>query len=160
MAGRSWWQRLIVGYNRDRQTDVFESIRPDPTKVAAPALSVVPWFAGVGAFALLGTVAYFLARRRRRRARPAATIQPVYARLLRLLARKRLVPKSGQTPREFAAAAGSALRLNAATASQADAPVAVVNEYYRVHFGGQPLSADEAAALDRRLKDLATVLRR
>ena len=70
-----------------------------------------------------------------------------------------LEPQTGQTPREFGATAGVALRSRSAAAALADLPATAAELLYRVRFGGRPLSEEEQAALGGRLDALALALR-
>ena len=85
-----------------------------------------------------------------RRAEPPA----FYVRLESLLARLQLRRRSGQTPRELAAAAGTILNKLPAGAASAALPQKVVEAYYRVRFGGAALDKEETAAIEHALAQL------
>ena len=74
-----------------------------------------------------------------------------YARALRVLARRSLAPKAGETAREFAGRAPAAL--------WAPPLAQLTGAYERVRFGGAALAPDEAAAVDAALADLALAVR-
>jgi hypothetical protein len=94
-------------------------------------------------------------RRRRAPGRRGARV-PFYGRLLDVLAKAHgLRPLPAQTPREFADQAGRLLREKDATAAVADVPARVAELFYRVAYGGRPLTDDEARAVERGLDALA-----
>jgi hypothetical protein len=153
--GVKFWRDLIVGYNAEFQADLMDFL-----KTAGPAegLKIIAVLAGVSALVWAGKRLW---RRRRRRAYILNGEQEsFYGRLLGLLARYAgLEPVPGQTPREFGAAAGAALRGRPATVALADLPAAAAELFYRVRFGARPLSEAESASLDARLSELAGALR-
>ena len=82
----------------------------------------------------------------------------VYARLLALLARRAsLRPRTGQTPREFAAEARRLLLSLPTAAALADLPDRIVDLLYRVRYGGETSAEVEGAAAGARLDRLAAV---
>ncbi len=91
----------------------------------------------------------------------AATVtEPFYQRLLQLLAWHRgLEPQPAQTPREFGAAVGQVLEAEPKTQRVAALPGWIVELYYRVRFGGQPLAANERTAVEGRLEELRAGLK-
>jgi transglutaminase-like putative cysteine protease len=120
--------------------------------------------AAVISLGLLG--AALVARRWWRRGRaaaaePADPAPAFYRRFLDLAARHLgLRPQGGQTPTEFAAAAGARLRAAPATHDLADLPGEAAALYYQVRYGGRPLDAAAWGALDARLDRLAASLGR
>src|SRR5207248_1466184 len=64
-----------------------------------------------------------------------------------------------QTPREFAHAAGDALRRRPGTAPAADVPARVVGLLYRARYGRQPPTEAEARDADALLQNLRDALR-
>jgi hypothetical protein len=82
-----------------------------------------------------------------------------YDRLERILARHGLVRGRGQTPLEFALAAGAQMVADAAMRPHATLPRRIVEAYYRVRFGRQALDAHEAETIEGQLVRLADVLR-
>jgi hypothetical protein len=149
-SGRQMWQSLIVEYNADLQADLMVRLKAVALRLGLVLAGVVALSAGVLVWR----------RRRRRTARPRRGADSFYGKLLALLARHaRLEPQAGQTPREFADTAGAALRGREATAVLADLPAAVAELFYRVRFGGRPLSEAEHTAVDARLEALAAALR-
>src|SRR5436305_13987019 len=93
--------------------------------------------------------------RRFRRKAPADRQDPAtafYRRLLGVLARHLGArPQGGQTPSEFAAAAGQRLRAAPATAALAGLPADTAVYYYRVRYGRRPLNDAERRSLDGQL---------
>ena len=134
-----WWQTLIVDYNADEQADLWDIVRPGRRLFAARKIGSLLL---TGLTALLGLV---LLRRLLRRGWPsggrAADVEAFYGRLLALLARHAaLRPQSGQTPREFAKKARQLFEGRPGWTALADLPDLVIELYYRVRFGGRPLT--------------------
>jgi hypothetical protein len=151
------WRTLIVDYNAEEQADLWTSLRPGKrlhtlAKIAGRSLLVLAGLLG------LGLVHRLL---RRRVARPRLSgVAAMHARLVALLARHiSLRPAPGQTPREFAEAAGQALQAQPGLASLAELPGRVVTLFYRVRFGGQTLREPEGRACHADLDRLAAALR-
>jgi transglutaminase-like putative cysteine protease len=153
------WQELIIEYNADQQASLWDGLksgRPLPALVRLGLLLLsLP--------AVL--LAFFLLRRLARRRRPAgpgsAESVGFYARLLALLAKYTSTrPGSGQTPREFGESARQWLQTRPALAGLAHLPGRVVEQFYRVRFGGRPLDASESQSLGADLDRLAEALRR
>ena len=92
----------------------------------------------------------------RRAAVPAAT---GYDRLLGLLARHaQLQPRIGETPRKFARQGQRFLLSIPAAQPFADLPDDIVEQLYRVRFGGRTLTEDDAHRIAARLNLLAAAL--
>jgi hypothetical protein len=152
--GEAFWHDLIVEYNADQQAELWEhlqaSLRPSilAAGLSACAAALVAWL--------------LLRMRRTRRAAPGRASLPAaafHARLLALLGRHlNLTPEPGQTPREFAAAVRIPLLTAGLPADLAILPIRVADLFYRVRFGGQPLTGDEGRDLDARIDDLAVAL--
>ena len=158
-----FWKRLVVNYNADRQADVWGLLVPGkgPSRLLDAAARGWPWVAAglLGVAALLSVWRFLPPRGVRRRGAPATGLL-LYARLLRILARRaRLRPGRAQTPREFGEAAASCLRGDTSTASLSDVPTRVVDLLYRVRFGGELADEAETQALGERLERLAAALR-
>jgi hypothetical protein len=81
-----------------------------------------------------------------------------YERLEALLRRQGLVRQSGQTQREFAAAAGGRLADVPHLQAVAGIPRRVAEAFYRVRFGGPPLDNREEQAVEQALRDLEAAL--
>jgi transglutaminase-like putative cysteine protease len=155
---QQWWQELIVDYNADQQADLWDNLRP------GRHLSGLRKFGGLLLAGLTGLLALVLLRRlvRRRRAAAgcAAGVEAFYGRLLALLAQHAaLRPRFGQTPREFGERARQLLQTRPRWSVLADLPSCVIEQFYRVRFGGQPLSAPESQAMVAELERMAEVLR-
>ncbi len=153
-----WWQTLIVDYNADEQADLWDIVRPGRRLFAARKIGSLLL---TGLTALLGLV---LLRRLLRRGWPsgarAADVEAFYGRLLALLARHAaLRPQSGQTPREFAKKARQLFEGRPGWTALADLPDLVIELYYRVRFGGRPLTEPESRTIGAELDRLAEVLR-
>ncbi len=152
--GQDVWQGLIVGYNANQQADLWEGLPSGRLLLRLEALAL-----GALALALLTWAGLGLRRRRRGRSALPTSVPAFYARLLKLLARRaRLRPTVGQTPRELAAAAETALALGAA-AALANVPGRIVELLYRVRFGGQALDEAEAREVETRLDEMAAALK-
>jgi transglutaminase-like putative cysteine protease len=153
-ALRMSWSRYVVSFSVHDQLAAAESLRrttvtwsaagarwPDWRELPRPLLAVLA----------LGLVLAFTVGWRRRRAVPAAGVVAMpdfYARTLRLLARRRLVPDVPETARELAARAAAA---------GLGAPVATLTSAYeRVRFGGAALTPPEAEAVAAALTVLAS----
>ncbi|HUG90444.1 MAG TPA: DUF3488 and transglutaminase-like domain-containing protein [Planctomycetaceae bacterium] len=81
-----------------------------------------------------------------------------YERFRRLCERQGLVRAAPQTQREFAEFVSSRLRPVLAAAALEDLPERLVELFYRVRFGEQPLDRHSESQLDRRLSDLEQAL--
>jgi transglutaminase-like putative cysteine protease/membrane protein implicated in regulation of membrane protease activity len=157
---RQMWQTLIVDYNADEQADLWDTLRSGQRFAA-------PWKLGFAVLTVTAFAVGVLVLRRRSQRRPtcgpageppAATA--FYQRLLRILARRAsLRPSYGQTPREYGEAARVMLQGRPDLARLAELPVRVVDLFYRVRFGGKPLSDGERRALEAELERLAEALR-
>ena len=77
--------------------------------------------------------------RRRGAASRARSGVEFYRHFEHVLSRHGLLRAAGQTPREFALAAGAQLVRRSGRAELAPLAVEVVEAFYRVRFGGQPL---------------------
>jgi hypothetical protein len=153
-GGLALWQDLVVDYNADRQADVWEAIAPS-RRTRGLLLGGMPILVGGLGVVLVAWRFPRLRRLLRRRASKAGLhggVVPFYARLLALLDRHLgLRPPLSQTPREFADAVKPALRERPDTEALAELPSRTVGLFYRVRFGGRPLTADEAREVDARL---------
>ncbi|HKI35906.1 MAG TPA: transglutaminaseTgpA domain-containing protein [Gemmataceae bacterium] len=161
-ASAALWRDYIVEYNPNTQGNVVLGALSDSFAGTEESLPNSP-AAGllVGAAVALGAVALgagclvWFKRRRPARARHVSRV-PFYARLLDVLARRHgLRPLPAQTAREFAAEAGRILREQPATAGLAELPARLAELFYRVAYGGRPLTDDEAHAVQRELDALA-----
>jgi hypothetical protein len=157
-SGEWLWRELIIDYNAEHQANVFETLASGGERGAwldaARGLSI--------AAAVLGGVGISLMilwhfRRFRSGTRPVVGTS-FYARLVTLLTRHlHLEPQPSQTPCEYSDAAREVLRATAA-ADMADVPRRLVVLYYRVRYGGRPLSAEEGGAVEAELDQLAAAL--
>jgi Domain of unknown function (DUF4129) len=93
--------------------------------------------------------------------RPIALSPPLWlSRLFVLTARHLGVePETGQTPRETASIAASALRNHATAAPLAEFPGRLVELYYRFRFGERSLSDEEQHAIEHEMSQLEAALR-
>jgi protein-glutamine gamma-glutamyltransferase len=115
--------------------------------------------------ALLGLIGFFLWRRGRklwrllaakrgnRRRGPRIEVE-FYRRLEHLLAKNGLSRPLGQTPREFAFAAGQWLAAETGQHRLLPLPNRIVDAYYRVRFGRLPLEAGHSHEIDQILKEM------
>lgn len=92
------------------------------------------------------------------RFRPGRTEIAFQRRLEELLATYRPARGAGETQREYALASAAQLRLSPTTEAVARVPLAVVQAFYRVRFGGTPLDSREAEAVEQGLDELAAAL--
>ncbi len=131
----------------------------------------INWRAGVVAFiaqlllVILFRLTLRLVRRWRRPAKtPAAVARhfvevPFYQRLERLLAARGLNRPVTQTHYDFAVAAGAMLADDPATRGAAFAPRRVVQAFYQVRFGRQPLDTQDTQAVEQALDSLEAALK-
>jgi protein-glutamine gamma-glutamyltransferase len=150
------WHRHVVSFSLHDQLAVVEAVRRGTWGWSTAALSPSAWSAGSRARAagasvvLVALVALWLAARRGP-AVPAAVVPAFYARALRVLARRGLVPGPGETAREFAG--------RAPAAAWAPPLAHLTGVYERVRFGGAVLTPAESADVDAALGALTTALR-
>jgi len=76
-----------------------------------------------------------------------------------LLAGRGIVRAENQTQREFASAAGGQLAESGGVKQIASLPRSIAESFYRVRFGGQPLTAAEAVRVESALRELEAALR-
>jgi len=148
------WYRYVVSFSLYDQLAVVETVRRSTLNWSTAALRPGAWRPGtrLAAAGLALVVALVVAVGWQRRRVGAGTGMPIfYARALRTLARRRLVPGVGETAREFGA------RVSAAAWA---APLAhITGAYERVRFGGAALAPEEIAAVDAALASLALAVR-
>jgi transglutaminase-like putative cysteine protease len=144
-ALRLRWYRYIVSWSLIDQLRAATTVQRAASRWSAWSVEPPDW-AGVPRLALvplaLAAVAavVVLSRRGARRVMAASTAPPAfYARALRALARRGLVPAPGETAREFARRAGEA------APACAPALERLTGVYERVRFGARTLTAAEAA---------------
>jgi transglutaminase-like putative cysteine protease len=145
-SGEALWRELVVEFSAADQADLW--------------LGLARQVATRGGWLLLaaGLVGLLWAGARLRRSREAPGPAGAHARLVRILTRRTpLRPQLGQTPREFAGAAGAYLAGKAPEV--ADVPDLVVEAFYRARYGGRPPSPEAARALTARVDALAAALR-
>jgi transglutaminase-like putative cysteine protease len=151
--GGEVWKAMVLDYDAEQQANVWDSVTTARglAVLAAGALTLT-------AVALAVLLGFPLLRRRRKRFATAASF---YGRMVALLTRHaRLEPQPAQTPREYGEEAGRLLRGRPAAAALADLPARLAELFYRVRFGGRPLSQLEAHAVESELDQLAAALRR
>ncbi len=85
---------------------------------------------------------------------PRASSNEIYGRLERVLARHGYRRAAGQTPYEFALAAGGDLAERGGCTPLAALPRRVVEAFYRVRFGRHPLDSAEVQAVEHALSAL------
>ena len=153
-ALRLRWYRYVINWSLQDQLVAAVAVqRTASTWTAWPRwapswreLPRGPLAAAATALLLLTAVGWW--RWARGRAVPPAAVPAFYARALRLLARRGLIPAAGETAREFAARARG-------QAPACGAPLARLTEgYERVRFGGAHLDVREIAELDGCLSSL------
>lgn len=94
----------------------------------------------------------------RNAASPIRTETALFQRLESLLARYDFHRPEGQTPREFAQAAGGLLARSPATRPVAELPLGVVDSFYRLRFAGRGLDRPELETLEHSLAQLAAAI--
>jgi transglutaminase-like putative cysteine protease len=171
--GQAFWSNFILNYNTGQQAGAVQTLgrmvlaaRPYLTG-RSRFLSLEWWLRAVADVAVVaGAVValVFLRRRLRwrwnRRPRQPLVGGGFYQRMLAVLARHcRLAPAAAQTPREFGASAGAALRVQTGNAALAQVPAQVAALFYRVRYGHRPLSVGEQVEVDGQIDDLARTLR-
>jgi transglutaminase-like putative cysteine protease len=159
-----WWRVLIVEYDGDQQADLWDTLISGRSLSVLGKLGLVACAAG-----FVAAVWLFLRRLRRSshtlRFHADEVIYPpsdiaIYPRLVRILARyTSLRPIFGQTPREYGAAVQVFLQTRPALAALADLPMRVVELFYRVRFGGQPLNEGERRQINAEINRFSRKLR-
>jgi hypothetical protein len=146
LSDPQWWQsqwqaaceRLAIRSGAGRWAALVAAIAATVAAIAAAVWGVYRW------------------RRRRRRASLTAPRRGVPAaaffhRLERLLARRGVVRRPGQTHYEFARRAGRELAARGSDAQAVAAPEALAAAFYQVRFGRLPLDAAQAQAVEQAL---------
>jgi transglutaminase-like putative cysteine protease len=161
---QGWWDRLFA-----RARDLFDEYiaRYSTERRERALLAILDWVSRPGVLAGFAGVVVLAggvrALRRQRRSQSVVVVPPEPARwfdrLLALLAAHRFRPGDGETPREFAARVGDALRSRSETARVAGIPAEWVEAYYEARFGGVPLPDDRKERLEARFVELATALK-
>ena len=82
-----------------------------------------------------------------------------YRRFEAVLARRGILRVAGQTQREFATVAATRLGLGGNDSQLPRPPDVIVDAFYRVRFGGQPLDSLQAQAVEHAIKELAEMAR-
>lgn len=167
-AGRfclQWWRELIVEYNGDEQADLWDTMMSVSTLtfVLNCLLAAAVCVAGILVWRFLPRLSLprNLFRSWLPRNRPGDfSGAGIYPRLVAILTRYvSLQPRFDQTPREYGAEAQAILQTRPALAVLADLPKRVVELFYRVRYGNQPLSQGERQRMEGELNRLAEVLR-
>lgn len=173
-----WWENTrqgVAGFFRTFVVE-YDADRQERTRYA---VSQVDWWSSgrrvvlgpkgddwlrATEIGLVGIAVVFGVRRSfgRRRAAERRSVDPatvLFQRMVASLGRGLgLNMRTGQTPSEFAFAAGERLRSTPATAEVADFPAAVAALYYRSRFGNRPPEADERQRIESDLGRLETML--
>ncbi|MEX0866345.1 MAG: DUF3488 and transglutaminase-like domain-containing protein [Pirellulales bacterium] len=97
------------------------------------------------------------ARRNSPEARRARTVE-FYHRLESVLARQGIVREPYQTQQEFALSAGGRMADVPQLVPLASLPRKIVEAFYRVRFGGQPLTPEEEASIENALRQLSQAM--
>jgi hypothetical protein len=157
------WRRFVLNYNGDVQLNTLHYIGQGIWQ--SPTGRNLLWQAPLGGAAVLMLVMAW--RRRARLGRlvklprlgRSPAVPGFYGEMLRLLSRRLdLRPRVGQTPLEFAVAAGTALGQCPATVAWSPLPAAATRALYRMRFAGQALTADEEKTFRHQLAALAAAL--
>jgi transglutaminase-like putative cysteine protease len=165
------WRDFVIGYNFDSQASLgvdawdhmqyFRGVLVGHGQWKEAGAPAGLWCA-LAAIGALGVALYLRRLRRRRRAgEPGMPLPavPFYARLLTILSRHlSLTPRVGDTPFEFALAAGPVLHGALADASMAAFPARVVELFYRIRYGMIHVGDSEVQAVDRQLDELERLL--
>lgn len=145
------WQNYIVDFNARQQDALWQTLG---SLVQYEGL-VYRWTAVTLAIVLpLAIGGFSIHRYRRQRRRPGHTPETLfYGHWLRIVARRcSWQPREDQTPQEFAATVADRLAGDDATVDWAGLARAIAGLYYRVRFGGQPLTAAESSDVATRLQ--------
>ena len=155
---RQGWQTLIVDYNADEQANLWDMLRSGRRLSTLLKLGLaVP---GVVVVFSAGLFLRGLLRRRLTSDVRHSDSAAYYQRLMHILDRyASLRPSLGQTPREYGETARTFLQAHPGLAALAELPIRVIDLFYRVRFGGQPLSEEESQTLDTELDRFAEALR-
>jgi len=153
-ALRMSWYRYVVTFSLRDQLTAADTVRRATAGWSAAVIHPRDWreiprplAVAVTALLVIAVVAIALRHRPGAPAAAGAGMPAFYARALRILARRGLVPAAGETAREFAR------RVQATAAS---GPVArLTGAYERVRFGGLALTPAESAEVDAALAALA-----
>ncbi len=158
-ALRVRWYRYVVNWSLGDQVRAAVHIRELALGWGARGGKAADWRAVPREVYLALFVALLAAglllRRRRRTGRVrthAGAVPRFYARALRALARRGLVPAPVETAREFAA------RVGAAAPGCADSFAALTAAYERLRFGGLPCTSGEQAAIEKSHSELRSRL--
>lgn len=147
-AGKGAVDRYLLNYTRERRDEALEDLW---AFVRRPA--VLGGAAGAVALAAAAWAALRFGRRRTH-----AATAGWYDELLAALAVYGLAPAPGQTPREFAAAVGDALRADPTTERFSDKPAGWVARYYDERYGGRPAPPGYWAEAAGELAELSAAL--
>jgi transglutaminase-like putative cysteine protease len=155
-ALRMSWYRYVVTYSFHDQAAAVESVRRTAWSWSRVAFRPAEWRQvprPVLAALVLVVLAFVVAAgcRRQRTVAASAAMPGFYARALRLLARRGLVPRVGETAREFARRAG--------TASWTAPLEPLTAAYERVRFGGAVLTPTERADVEAAMHALVHAAR-
>ncbi len=116
---------------------------------------------GLALVIAMAFVVRYVRRRLARRANPPAEVAESarwFAELIALLAAHGIIPAPGDTAREFATTAATALRQKPRCEAVADIPLAWADAYYQNRFGGMPPSDARLAELEAGLAALRAAL--
>ena len=166
--GENFFRNFVLGYDAAARQRTVDAIVNGFEEFGENLMAgEITWPIGiVGGCVLLipaGTLIRGRLRRRRLRTQERAAqreldrILPFHGKLLELLARHGLAPRTGQTAREFADAVATELSATPA-APVADVPSQLADAYYRARFGGTMPTEVELQDLDKALNRLGGVL--
>lgn len=156
VADLGWWRGLFKQLRQWLGLNRWLGISEDWVDgLLAAALSVLLVAVGYGGGRLFWNVwaARLQTQGGPERQRPRSMVA-FYRRLEAILARRGLVRGASQTQREFAARAGQALPQSVHSLRLAKLPGEIVEAFYRVRFGGQPLDKQGAEAVEQALAQL------
>lgn len=158
--GHLLWRNLILEYDTTRQRQALvalaESLQQPATWIYVGVWTISILGGALGLFLLRG----YWARQKKLHALAEGSLVPFYERFLEIVIHRfQLEPDSAQTPREFAQVACAKLAEVPAAASLKDIPQRLVALLYRIRYGRQQLTADEAAQVKQMLADLDSALK-
>jgi protein-glutamine gamma-glutamyltransferase len=155
-AARMRWYRYIVNWSLRDQMQLAQSVHRQASDVRVSLAwprgwRVSPAVLAAGGAVVVVALVWLVGRRGPIRAAtgPAATMPAFYARALRLLARRGLVPGTAETARQFAA------RVEAVLPDRAEAFARLTHHYERARFGPGGLGEPELQDVTRSLAALA-----
>jgi transglutaminase-like putative cysteine protease len=169
---RRMYRNLIINYTPENRDDFFRDLWQAAKAISAAIYRAVTAGGAYGmrariaaslTFFVLATLFVLTVRWVRRRLLRLGLWRAApfpgtafYQKTLAVLARRGLRPAASQTPREFAESV--ALSLTGGESAPGDAVRRIADLYYRVRYGGRPLSPAETSDVNAQIARLAAAL--